>query len=410
MNCTSRSELFLSSFVSSVRRWTFDVGRSTFGLLVITLLSATAACTAEPAADEPIFRDNDRVVLLGGAFVERMQTYNYVETALTALVPQRNAAFRNLGWSGDEATGVARAVFGKPDDGFQRLQSDVAVADPTVILVAYGANEAYRGPEQLATFQAQLDRLLDQLGKLQPKPRLVIVTPPRHENLGPPLPDPAEYNQSLAVYRGALLETAEKRKLPVLDLYSLISSDDAANSHDVDRLTDNGLHLSGYGYWRAALHIAGELGDKPPAWTVDLDAAGKPGDVVGTQLSGVTATARGVRFTALDEQLPFPAPPLYSPAGAERLVPPRNLRVRGLAAGTYDLLIDGRRATSAARSARRTSCSSTATGRRTKPTCSCSASTSKATTPSRSRNSTRSSQTRTSSSPNSANQFRTSTN
>jgi lysophospholipase L1-like esterase len=267
-------------------------------------------------------------------------------------MPQRNITFRNLGWSGDEATGVARAVFGKPDDGFKRMLDDLAVANPTVILVAYGANEAYRGPEQLASFQAQLDRLLDQLGKSQPTARLVIVTPPRHENLGPPLPDPAEYNQSLAVYRGGLLETAEKRKLPVVDLSSLISSDDAAANRDiardVDRLTDNGLHLSGYGYWRAALHIARELGHKPPAWTVDLDAAGKPGDVAGTKLTDVAASAEGLRFTALDPRLPFPAPPQYSAAGAEQLVPPRTLRIRGLAAGTYDLLIDGRRALSAA--------------------------------------------------------------
>ena len=53
---------------------------------------------------------------------------------------------------------------------------------------------------------------------------LVIVTPPQRENLGPPLPDPAAYNMSLAAYRAALLETAAKRGLVVIDLYSLIGA------------------------------------------------------------------------------------------------------------------------------------------------------------------------------------------
>lgn len=299
---------------------------------------------ARAADDAPILRDGDRVVLLGGTFVERMQTYGYVETVLTALHPDKDITFRNLGWSGDEVSGIARAVFGNTDNGFKRLIDDVVEAKPSVILVAYGANEAYRGPEHVEPFAAGLNRLLDRLGETAA--RMVLVTPLRHENPGPPLPAPAEYNQSLAVYRDAILQTADDRQLPVLDMYSLVSGDDASPA-PIDRLTDNGLHLTGYGYWRAALHIARELGDKPPLWTVDLDASGRSHEVAGTKLSGVTATGGGLRFTAYDEVLPWPPAPKYGPEAAGRLVPPRELRVRGLPDGKYEVLIDSRRAFSA---------------------------------------------------------------
>ncbi|MEQ8791577.1 MAG: SGNH/GDSL hydrolase family protein [Pirellulaceae bacterium] len=312
--------------------------------LLLTLLLVSSARGADAENGDALLRDGDRVVLLGGTFIERMQMYGYVETALTALHPDKDITFRNLGWSGDEVSGVARAVFGNTDNGYKRLIDDLVAAKPTVILVAYGANEAYRGPEQLEQFSAGLNRLLDRLGETPA--RLVLLTPLRHENLGAPLPPPAQYNQSVAVYRDAILNLAESRKLPVLDLYSLISGDDASPA-PIDRLTDNGLHLSGYGYWRAAQHIAQELGREPPKWTVDLDAAGKSRDTAGTTLSDVTPTALGLRFVAHDAALPFPPAPKYSPESAGRLIPSRELRITGLAAGDYDVLIDGRKALSA---------------------------------------------------------------
>jgi lysophospholipase L1-like esterase len=316
-----------------------------FFSLPLLFLAAMLSLPARGAdEDAPLLRDGDRVVLLGGTFVERMQTYGYVETVLTALHPEVDITFRNLGWSGDEVSGVARAVFGKTDDGFKRLIDDLTEAKPTVILVAYGANEAYRGPEQVEPFTTGLNRLLDRLGDTSA--RLLLVTPLRHENPGPPLPPPAEYNQSVAVYRDAVIETAEDRNLPVLDMYSLISSDDPSPAA-IDRLTENGLHLTGYGYWRAALHIVKELDLEPPKWTVELDAAGKPREVAGTKLSGVMDTGAGLKFTASDATLPFPPPPKYSPEAASRLTPPRELRITGLAAGDYDVLIDGRQALSA---------------------------------------------------------------
>src|SRR5262245_54999445 len=116
------------------------------------LLSAIMSCVAfvplsALAADPPSLelKEGDRVVVLGATFVERMQSYNYFETALIAGYPDRNFIVRNLGWSGDNVFGRARARFGDQNEGFRHLTAHIDQLKPTVILVAYGANEAYEG-------------------------------------------------------------------------------------------------------------------------------------------------------------------------------------------------------------------------------------------------------------------------
>ncbi|HQR43545.1 MAG TPA: hypothetical protein PLX97_12700, partial [Gemmatales bacterium] len=72
---------------------------------MLTLLTLLLA----PIAAEGIIREGDRVVLIGGALIEREQQYGYLETMLHAMHPDRKFTVRNLGWSGDTVWGDARA-------------------------------------------------------------------------------------------------------------------------------------------------------------------------------------------------------------------------------------------------------------------------------------------------------------
>jgi len=84
-------------------------------LLSCLLVGPIALLPAPAGAAEPFeFKDGDRVVLLGNTLIEREQRYGYWETALTALHPNKDITFRNLGWSGDTVWGEARARFGGP--------------------------------------------------------------------------------------------------------------------------------------------------------------------------------------------------------------------------------------------------------------------------------------------------------
>ena len=309
-------------------------------LLVGFILAAMPLAKARAAEPAPLeLHDGDRVVLLGGTFIERMQAHGFVEALLTARYVDRDITFRNLGWSGDTVEGISRAVFGSPADGFQRLKKDVAEAEPSVVLVNYGANEAYAGPAGLDAFGQQLNVLLDFLESTGA--RVALLTPHAYWRLGPPFPDPSAYNESVAEYSDLLRETAARRGLAFVDLQDLAAKLPADASSELP-LTENGVHLTGYGYWRAAPLIAARLGAAAPAgWRMNIDAGDLSYDAVGVSVAGVENDGAALEITAAARRLGF-----YEPPEQFRL-PPNSaasagvLTIRGLPAGAYHVRIDG---------------------------------------------------------------------
>ncbi len=169
------------------------MNRSIVPLGVAILLALAPDSRAAPPFE---LVDGDRVVLIGGTLIERDQTYGYLETRLTRRYPERSITFRNLGWSGDTVGGLSRARFGTPAEGFKHLVDHVVALKPTVVVLGYGANEAFEGRAGLPAFLGGLDTLL---AAIEPtKARLVFLAPNRQEDLGPPLPDPARHNSDLA--------------------------------------------------------------------------------------------------------------------------------------------------------------------------------------------------------------------
>jgi lysophospholipase L1-like esterase len=285
------------------------------------------------AADDFKLVDGDRVVLVGNTLIEREQRYGYWEAALTSRFP--GATFRNLGWSGDNVFGLAQARFGNVEEGFKYRKEHVEALKPTVILVGYGSNEAFDGEAGLPRFRQGLATLLDSLA--QTKARLVLLAPLRQEDLGRPLPDPTEQNKNLDRYRAALRDEAKKRGCPFVDLYDLVP--DGSQAKPPTPLTDNGIHLTAYGYWRSAPALEKGLGLKPPAWSVEIDVEKKTVKAEGTTAAKDAGNSMAFRLT--DDRLPSPAAPPDAPKGAALPDADRVLRVAGLR-GPCTLLIDGK--------------------------------------------------------------------
>jgi hypothetical protein len=256
-------------------------------LLLCLLLGADAAKPFELV-------DGDRVVFVGNTFFERDLKYNHLETALTARWPDRTVTFRNLGWDGDTVWGDARAEFGSPADGFNSLSKHVADLKPTVIFVAYGMSESYAGAGGVEPFIQQLDKMLDMLSRTQA--RIILLSPVRHEDLGRPLPDPAEHNRNLRLYVDAIAKVAGRRSYDFVNLFDLTGP----KEHP---LTQNGIHLNDRGYRAATWTIERALG--LPSAARDLEAAGK---------------------SATEPTLP---------------IGPRTVKAPGLAPGKHVLKIDG---------------------------------------------------------------------
>jgi hypothetical protein len=281
-------------------------------------------------------RDGDRVVLIGSTLIEREQRYGYWETALTSQYPNRNIQFRNLGWSGDTVFGEAQAGFGTPADGFRHLKDHVLALKPTVILIGYGTNESFDGPAALPRFVKGLNALLDSLAPTQA--RLVLLSPLRQENLGRPLPDPTAQNKNLHLYGETIRAVATKRDCSFVDFYDLLGKASLSGP-----LTDNGIHLTGWGYWYSANSLEGGLGWPERSWRVEIDAVRKSATPHDTQVTEIqTAPETPLAFRVLDRALPVPPSPKEgAPPGSSR-PSARLLRITGLVAGSFTLTVDGK--------------------------------------------------------------------
>lgn len=236
-------------------------------LLATILFSAlTSMAQDDTAAGKPVgfeFKDQDKLVLLGGTHLEREQRYAHLETALTLAVGDKNLSVRNLAWSADTVHGDARSYFGPPAEGLQRLEGQLDLLKPTVVLLNYGTDLAHDGLKQLPDFLTAYRNLLDLIRKKSPGVRLIIASPPPMENLGPPLPDQADANKNLASLREALAKFAKAQNAAFMDWFELMGG--LPKPGRVQQpLTENGIHYTSAGYQKLTAVTLEALGLKTP--------------------------------------------------------------------------------------------------------------------------------------------------
>ena len=234
--------------------------------VALMLLRAIPVASAESF---PSLRDGDRVVLLGDTFIEREGDQGFIETALVVTHPTASLTIRNLGWSGDTVWAESRGVFDPPAKGYARMLNLVKELSPTVIFVAYGRNESFRGPDGLAAFRDQLGTLCDDLqtatrAEAPADVRLVLVAPHPFEG-----PDAEARNVALAEYCEVIRETAAATQAGLVDLFADLVGELPAGT----AATDNGVHLSAAGYAAAARVFATACGTSLPADFVTRSAA-----------------------------------------------------------------------------------------------------------------------------------------
>lgn len=309
--------------------------------LLLAGLAGSALAQPKPTLD---LKDGDRVVLVGDALIEREQSYGYVEQRLTVRFPERNVIFRNLGWSGDMPDGISRASFDfdKPGKSFEKLRDHIAAVQPTVVILGYGMASSFDGEAGLPKFKADMKRLMETIESVcTNKPlKFILLTPVRHEKLGAPLPDPTEHNKQLALYSQAVKDIATEKKTYCVSLYNnLLGDGTAVRPPRAD--TENGIHLSAYGYLRMSEAMEKSFVWEPNLWRVEIMADGRVTEgSYGTKVSGVDRSKEYVRFSSLDSQLVSPV--LREKDGVIRTAnSPSLVQIHGLKSGRYDLKADG---------------------------------------------------------------------
>ncbi|HEV3237343.1 MAG TPA: SGNH/GDSL hydrolase family protein [Gemmataceae bacterium] len=292
---------------------------------------ASAVSGAEPFE----FGDGDRVVLIGNTLIEREQRYGYWETAITARYPKRNITFRNLGWSGDTVFGDAQAGFGSAADGFKHLVEHVRALKPTVLIMGFGGVEAFEGEKGLERFEKGFNALIDKAAL--PTTHLVFLSPIEMETLGKPLPDLTAQNANVHQYAKVIREIAKKRRGTYVDLIGSIRY--LKRSRSDKALTEDGLHLSAYGYWFSSLPIEQALSLDPINWLVWAPETGKIGV---SQCKFERAKGTALKYDVLDSLLPRSPLPIDSPKAVPEHFNERKMMATDLGEGDYSLLIDGK--------------------------------------------------------------------
>jgi glucose/arabinose dehydrogenase len=204
----------------------------------------------------------DRIIIVGNTLAERMQHFGHFETLLHSRFPELKLVVHNLGWSADELTLRPRSA-GFKDHGHQLTDEK-----PDVLIAAFGFNESFSGPQGLAKFKKDLDAFIAQSTTTpyngKSAPRLVLLSPITHENLGDPhITDGKKNNENLKLYSKVMADSARSHNVVFVDLLTPTKAmmDDPAKP---EPLTINGVHLNDYGYQRLAPILDEALFGPPP--------------------------------------------------------------------------------------------------------------------------------------------------
>ena len=260
-----------------------------------------------------------RVVLLGGNLIHGMEDHGYFEAAVTARWPHHDLTFRNIGWPADDVFGTARGEFGsarntrswKPPGeeagfGFTKMRKHIAEANPTTLIVGYGAEVAYADTEaKIKDFEAGYEKLITELEGMGA--RLVLLTPIPQKKWPSTLPDPTSRNKRLHQAADFILQLAVKRKHLGVNLFA----DDPDQKEGLDY--KDALHLSPTGYRQLSVRLARQLG---VAEELDLQVGDEEGQLtIASEAFGLGSpvrTKRGLRFDLAMDRLPATGSPFLA--------------------------------------------------------------------------------------------------
>ncbi len=208
------------------------------------LRSLVAVLVLSTARAEIEFKPEDTVLFYGNSMVERLLEHGEMEALVQLANAGKNLHFRSLAWTGDEVGDRRRA------EGYPEHMKTLLTAWPAkVVVLGYGMNESFGGAAGLDEFRAQLAAHLDQLARLHPGARFVLLSPIAVEG------GSQARNADVAAYSRALADAAKARDALFVDLFTTSGIAYRAET----RLTTNGIHLNDDGNHAIARVIARAL-------------------------------------------------------------------------------------------------------------------------------------------------------
>ncbi|MCX6880714.1 MAG: SGNH/GDSL hydrolase family protein [Verrucomicrobia bacterium] len=334
---------------------------------------AWAVLAAGGMAAEPEFalRDGDRVVLLGDSITEQKLYTSYLEAYTLTRFPKQKFTFFGRGWGGDTAWLRMRsfpdekALHAAAGDAQQKLieasvdeplNRDVVAVKPTLVMINFGMNDHNYEPFRDDIFktyvrsQTHLTKTLIQHGA-----RVVLLTPQPLENRsGDPSADAR--NRSLDKFAAGLKEVAAKEGATFVNQFApYMAILKREHALDVNASIGGGdeIHPGPAGHTLMASIILKQLNAPALVSSVDLevtaDQSAKLASAAKCVVTNVKFEQHQLSFERADDCLPMPVD--ARAMDALKLAPLLDdlnryeLKVTGLPADRYDVMIDGEFAT-----------------------------------------------------------------
>ncbi|MGJ8644197.1 MAG: DUF7133 domain-containing protein [Luteolibacter sp.] len=206
-------------------------------------------------------------VFYGNSFVERQLEDGTLEALLQAVSPGKNLRFRSLAYTGDEVGFQIR-----PERFGDHLGYITNQLPCERVIMCFGMNESFAGAEGLDAFTKALDINLDIITDRHPGSEYILVSPTAvEETPGTAFPNAKKRNSDISLYSAALKETADKRGMRFIDLFT-----PSKNLYTKSKapLTSNGMHLNEAGNRAVAKVFAASLSDPEKVAVIGTDSPG----------------------------------------------------------------------------------------------------------------------------------------
>ncbi|MEM6259623.1 MAG: PVC-type heme-binding CxxCH protein [Planctomycetota bacterium] len=220
-----------------------------FSCLLIACLPARAALE---------LKEGDSIIVVGNTFAERIALSGYLDAMIHAANPDKKIEIRSVPNSADEVDDRPRERSVPTEEFYLKRHG----AD--VVIMCYGMSESFDGLEGANKFRDDLAKRVDT--HLAAKyngasaPKIVLVSPIAHEDLGNPnLPTGGavkERNTVLQMYAEAMESVANDKNLVFIDLFTPSTK----MQGKARPLTNNGIAPTEYGCFVYAGEIAKQLG------------------------------------------------------------------------------------------------------------------------------------------------------
>jgi lysophospholipase L1-like esterase len=324
-------------------------------VLLLALCSLPLAANAQGAASAFALHDGDRVTFYGDSITNQREYTEDVEEYVLTRFPSWKVSFHNAGVGGDRVSGGGAG----PID--LRLDRDVFAWHPNVVSIMLGMNDFYYRPDEpgvYSTFTSGYRHLVDSLKKNDSGVHITLIEPSPYDDV---TRSSSGNNEVLLKYSAFVAQLAQEQgaqvanfNTPVTDVLKAIN---AASPALAPQVIPDRVHPEQGGHWVMAESLLKSWQAPSLVTSVAINAGVKPAsEVANTAVTDLTRTkgkiTTKISWTQDDKALPLPFPPSevdpvlalvlkYSDVVAA--LDQETLKVSSLTAGSYDVLIDGRK-------------------------------------------------------------------